>query len=133
MTFKVQKSEQEWLEELGPKTYRLVRQKGTEYPGTGAYYTNEASGTYLCVACGEPLFDATTKYHSGSGWPSFFAPLESEAILEAPDASLGVARTEILCASCGGHLGHVFPDGPYPTGLRYCVNSGCMRFVPKEG
>lgn len=128
----VQKTEEEWLAELGPERYRILRQKGTERAFSGALYTNKADGTYLCGACGEELFDASAKYDSGSGWPSFFAPVSDERIGEHQDRSHGMVRTEITCARCGSHLGHVFDDGPRPTRLRYCVNSLSLTFKPRE-
>jgi peptide-methionine (R)-S-oxide reductase len=123
MASKVTKSEAEWREQLSPEQYRVLREKGTERPFTGAYVDEKSPGTYRCAGCGTPLFDAATKYDSGSGWPSFTAPVEAANVATERDLSHGMDRTEVLCASCGGHLGHVFPDGPAPTGLRYCINS----------
>ncbi|MGE0439636.1 MAG: peptide-methionine (R)-S-oxide reductase MsrB [Gemmatimonadales bacterium] len=131
MSDKVTKTEAEWRAELTPEQYRITRQQGTERAFTGEYHDEHAAGTYHCVCCGEPLFSSDTKYDSGSGWPSFFAPLGPEAIGEEPDLSHGMRRVEIHCAKCAAHLGHVFPDGPRPTGLRYCVNSASLRLRPK--
>jgi peptide-methionine (R)-S-oxide reductase len=132
MTTKIKKSDEEWRQELTPEQYQVLRQKGTERPFTGEYYTTKTPGTYLCAACGEELFTSDTKYESGSGWPSFYAPAKPDAIEEETDSSYGMRRTEIMCGRCGSHLGHVFPDGPRPTGLRYCVNSASLKLKPKE-
>ena len=128
----VAKTDEQWREELTPEQYAVLRQKGTEAPGTGALLHNVQSGTYTCAACEAELFDSTTKFDSGSGWPSFY-DAKPEAVIFTRDDSLGVAREEITCASCGGHLGHIFPDAPQtPTGQRYCVNSLSLDFVPKK-
>ncbi len=128
----IEKSEAAWLEELGPEKYKILRQCSTEPPFTGKYYNHKENGTYVCAGCGAPLFDSDAKYESGSGWPSFFAAIGKDKIREVPDTSYGMMRTEIKCAKCDGHLGHVFTDGPPPTGLRYCVNSASMDFVPAK-
>lgn len=128
----IEKSEAAWLEELGPEKYKILRQCSTEPPFTGKYYDHKEEGTYVCAGCGTPLFDSDTKYESGSGWPSFFAAVGKDKIKEVRDTSYGMIRTEIKCATCDGHLGHVFTDGPPPTGLRYCVNSASMDFVPAK-
>jgi len=128
MSDKLPDSETEWRERLTAEEYEVLRCKATERPFTGEYYHNEATGIYRCRACGEPLFSSTTKYDSGSGWPSFYAPLNDRLIAETDDSSHGMQRTEILCRRCGSHLGHVFGDGPQPTGRRYCVNSLSLRF-----
>ncbi len=125
---KVQKTDEEWRRELTPEQYRVLRQKGTEPPGTGEYEHTDEPGMYRCAGCGAELFRSDTKYHSGSGWPSFYAPASEEAVETEDDRSFFMRRTEVLCASCGGHLGHVFPDGPEPTGLRYCINSCALDF-----
>ena len=132
MTTKIQKTDEEWRQELTPEQYHILRQKGTERPFTGEYYQTKTPGTYLCAACGEELFTSDTKYESGSGWPSFYAPAKAGAVDEETDTSYGMRRTEIMCGRCGSHLGHVFPDGPRPTGMRYCVNSASLKLKPKE-
>ena len=131
MTKRVEKSEAEWKEELSPEEYKVIRQKGTEMPFTGEYVHTKDEGVYRCRACGMPLFTSSTKYDSGSGWPSFYEPVKGENVKEQGDKSLFMKRTEILCAACDAHLGHVFPDGPNPTGLRYCVNS-CSLELDKD-
>lgn len=124
------KSEAEWRQELSPEEYRICREKGTERAFSGLYYDEHGSGTYRCRCCGEALFSSDTKYESGSGWPSFWKPLREGAVAEHRDLSHGMVRVEITCRTCGCHLGHVFPDGPEPTGLRYCVNSASLRLEP---
>lgn len=127
---KVVKSDSEWRAELSPEEFHICREKGTERAFTGEYWNEHRAGTYVCRACGEALFSSETKYDSGSGWPSFWKPLEQEAVAEHRDSSHGMQRTEITCQRCGSHLGHVFPDGPRPTGLRYCVNSASLKLEP---
>lgn len=122
------KSEEQWLAELGAERYRVLRERGTERAFTGELLANKDDGTYHCGACGEALFDSSAKYDSGSGWPSFHTPASGAPIAEHRDLSHGMIRTEITCSRCGSHLGHVFPDGPRPTGRRYCVNSLSLRF-----
>ena len=124
--------ESEWRERLTPEQFRVTRQGGTERAFTGKYEKNKLTGQYHCAGCGAPLFESATKYESGSGWPSFTAPVEPEAVDEHSDVSHGMIRTEVRCARCDGHLGHVFPDGPGPNGLRYCMNSAALEFTPED-
>jgi peptide-methionine (R)-S-oxide reductase len=123
----------EWRAKLSPQQYHVLREAGTERAFTGQYWDAKTPGTYKCAGCGTELFSSDTKYESGSGWPSFYEALDPEKIVEVEDRSYGMVRTEIQCATCGGHLGHIFPDGPAPTGLRYCVNSLSLELEPEQG
>jgi peptide-methionine (R)-S-oxide reductase len=131
--YEVEKPEAEWRRELSPEQFRVLREHGTERPGSSPLNGEKRAGTFLCAACGKELFDAAAKYESGTGWPSFWAPIAENAVGTHTDRSLFMTRTEVHCARCGGHLGHVFPDGPKPTGQRYCMNGAAMRFEPKGG
>jgi peptide-methionine (R)-S-oxide reductase len=127
----VVKTDAEWQEELSPEQYHILREKGTERAFTGQYYKTKEPGVYLCAACGNELFSSQTKYESGSGWPSYWEPVSSDAVETKRDLSHFMIRTEVVCSRCGGHLGHVFDDGPQPTGLRYCINSAALDFAPE--
>jgi peptide-methionine (R)-S-oxide reductase len=129
---KVEKTDREWKAELTPEQYGVLREKGTERAFTGRYHATKEPGTYRCAGCGAELFSSETKYESGTGWPSFWEPAKDDAVETERERSLLWARTEVHCASCGGHLGHVFPDGPHPTGLRFCINSCALDLEPDE-
>ena len=126
------RSEEQWRQKLSPEQYRVLRRKGTERPFSGVHYDRKDEGLYRCSGCGNPLFSSQAKFDSGTGWPSYYEPVSDQAVDSAEDRSQGMIRTEVLCARCGGHLGHVFPDGPEPTGLRYCINSVSLDFEPES-
>lgn len=126
---RVQKTDEEWREKLTPQQFHILREKGTERAFTGEYWDHHEEGMYLCAGCGQPLFSSATKFESGTGWPSFWEPISGESVETARDDSYGMRRVEVMCSRCGGHLGHVFDDGPDPTGLRYCINSASLRFT----
>ncbi|MGE3904865.1 MAG: peptide-methionine (R)-S-oxide reductase MsrB [Reyranellaceae bacterium] len=131
-TYPVEKSDAEWRQELSPEQYQVLRKHATEQAGTSPLNHEKRAGTFKCAGCGAELFDSGTKYESGSGWPSFYQPIDERAVATQTDRSFFMTRTEVHCAKCGGHLGHVFPDGPQPTGQRYCMNGVAMKFEPKE-
>jgi peptide-methionine (R)-S-oxide reductase len=132
MSEKIRKSDAEWRAKLDDNQYYVTRQRGTEPPGTGEYEDTETPGTYVCVCCGQPLFASEAKYHSGSGWPSYYQPVAAENVEMKSDTSHGMTRTEAICSKCDAHLGHVFEDGPDPTGLRSCINSAALKLVEKD-
>jgi peptide-methionine (R)-S-oxide reductase len=132
MTDKIEKTEAQWREALTAEQFHVCRERGTERAFSGAYWDTKTPGTYRCAACGEPLFSSHTKFDSGTGWPSFWQPLDGDAVATETDQGLGMVRTEVHCQRCGSHLGHVFPDGPKPTGLRYCINSVSLQLEPQD-
>ena len=132
MPDKIQKTDEEWRRELTPEQYRILREKGTERAFTGEYTNTHTPGKYLCAGCGQELFESDAKFDSHCGWPSYYEPLKQDAVEEHEDLSFGMRRVEVTCSRCGGHLGHVFPDGPQPTGMRYCINSASIKLDPKD-
>lgn len=132
MTDKIEKSDKEWLDQLGPQAFKVLRKHDTERAGTSPLNAEKRKGTFKCAGCGQPLFASDTKFESGTGWPSFYQPIDADAVEEQVDRTLWMTRTEVHCAKCGGHQGHVFPDGPNPTGLRYCINGVALEFEPED-